>query len=158
MRARMRSWLLLAISVTSLGLVHDQAQETTWLRVFDARGESRVGTGAKAEKPPVPTRGPGNNAVFFHDNHTVRDERGRVVSGLSFQAWLDGSGVRVAVYTLVPGPDAPNTYLAGRGTLGQLRPVTLVEFSMEVGATRRLTELERLGLEPWTLKVEKGPR
>ena len=149
----------LVAALTGIPLRSQQPDIVTWVRIFDATGQSRGGTSAKTEKPPALTRGLGNRAVFFYENHQVRDESGRIVSGLSFQAWQEADGVRVAVYTLVPVPGAPNRYLAGsRGTLAQLRPTRLAEFSMRAGTSRALTELKRLGLDPWTLRVEQGPR
>jgi len=154
------------VSVICLGLVvlwsAVQAQQPELVmvaRIIDGDGNSRGRTGARAKRPPVPSRGlSGMHGSFFYDNNNVRDGNGRIISGLGVQAWQEGDGARVVVYTLVPGPGAPNVYLATRATQHLMRPERLVEFLLEVGEQRELVELRRFGLKPWTIKVLKEPR
>ena len=125
--------------------------------LVDETGQSRVGTQARKVRPRKPDSGFGT-AAFVYRNHNVKDQKGRVVSGLSVVAWEDGDRVRVAVYTLVPRRGVPNTYLGQRETAGYLEMADFVEFALAVGEKRELIELSRLGLEPWTIKIERVPR
>lgn len=160
------NWWTRRVSAICLGLIvlwpavqARRPELVTVVRVFDSDGHSRGRARVAAKRPPVPTRGiGGTHASFFYDNTNVRDESGRIVSGLSVQAWQDESAVGVAVYVLVPGPGAPNAYLANHGTNHLMRPERFVEFVRKVGETRELFELRRLGLKPWTIKVLREPR
>jgi hypothetical protein len=126
--------------------------------VFDGRGKLRGGTQARPQRPPTPTRGVrGMLASYFYDNHNVQDNAGRIITGVGVQAWHDKDSIRVAVYLLVPGPGAPNAYLSRPDVQPLLQPRKFLEFVLKVGEERRLEELRRFGLEPWTIKARLEP-
>jgi hypothetical protein len=90
--------------------------------------------------------------MLFLDKHDVRDSKGRVVNGVGLITWVIPEGVRVSVHTLLPGPGAPNTFLMSRPeAMSLLRTELIVEFSLRLGASRPLAELDFLGMAPLTV-------
>jgi hypothetical protein len=135
----------------------------TMVQVRVARPDGQDGSSmAVRQKPPASkplTYRDTTAAVFFTWNHNVKDAKGRIVTGLSFQSWMSGKDARVAVYALVPRAGAPNRFLATtREGLDDLEPVPFAEFNLAVGASRKLDEMKALGMEPMLVTCARVPR
>jgi hypothetical protein len=138
----------------SLANVSVSAQSKPWIIVSDS-SEQRAASQPRAAKPS--TTQP--DTMVFFKRHDVHDAKGRVVTGLGFISWTEGQGVHVAVYTMVPKPGAPNTFLAGTSEqLASLQAEALVDFSLKLGEVRSLSELKTLGVEPMAVTLAKDLR
>lgn len=142
------------ISVVSLiGLV-GAAQAKHMVVVADATGQGRAQSEPRAAKPTGASASRPEIMVFFL-KHDVRDAQGRVVTGLGFVTWMEGAGAHVSVFTMVPKPGAPNTFLAGSPEqTASLQPVALVDFTLKVGGSRSLDEMKALGVDPMVVSFK----
>ena len=131
-------------------------RKASHILVKDDTGTTRGGLEPRQAKPSVPVSSlTGNIAVFF-SQRTLKDSRGRVVSGLCVAAWKDGPAVHVEVYTIVPRPGSPNVYLADRrDQINSMSLAPLASFSLQRGESRSLTELKVLGVAPYFVTLEK---
>jgi hypothetical protein len=130
---------------------------STRLRVVivETAGPQRGMLEPVAERPSLPPPKLGQMCVFLK-RHDLRDANGRIISGLSFNAWLEGTGAHVAVFTLVPKPSAPNTFLAGNpGQASSLQLVMLADFGLTLGQPHRLVEFEKAGGESFTVRLDR---
>lgn len=148
--------LVLSLSVLLMGGPLSGLQTPNRIVVKNALGEIKGSSEPRSRRPQSLVSGHAELNVFFQ-RHDVRDEKGRIVSGLGFISWTEGSGVRVAVLTLVPKPGAPNTYLAEKPEqVSGLQLQAFAEFSLAVGQSRQLDELKRLGVELMSVTLVSG--
>jgi hypothetical protein len=123
------------------------AQAQHLVVVADASGQDRAQSEPRAGKPTGVAASRPEIMVFFLQQD-VRDAKGRVVTGLGFVTWMEADDAHVAVFTMVPKPGAPNTFLGTREQMASLQPLALVDFVLKLGGSRSLDELKALGVDP----------
>ena len=83
----------------------------------------------------------------------VKDQKGRIVSGIGAVAWAEGDGARVWVFSVVPKDDVPNAFYASPQGIVNTKREALAEFVLKMGETRRLREMEAWGIEPFAMEL-----
>lgn len=105
--------------------------------------------------------GPGKRPVItvtLLNRHDVRDEKGIVISAFGFYGWMQGAAVHLRVFAMVPGPGAPNRYLADEPNARDLLvPRDFADVTIAVGRTLKIDAMKRLGMEPMEVRVENKP-
>lgn len=145
--------MVLACALTVLAAQMTHAHTKPVVTVSEG-GQRKAASEPRLARPTSPEQIRPEITIFFQ-KHDARDSKGRVVSGVGFITWVVPEGVHVAVYTLVPKPGAPNTFLAATPeTVSLLRIEPLVEFGLPLGGTRRLDELNALGVTPLTVTFQ----
>ena len=154
-------WLVIAILLAALdtGVMHAQSYVNR-ITVSEASGERRGFTEPLKSRPSSPIPNIFDTMiVFFYAHHDVKDEKGRIVSGLSFASWMEGEQAHVDVFDLVPRPGRPNAYLAtDREGMTNLQLVRFISFPLKLGESRKLVEMKRFGLEPMIVTFIRAPR
>jgi hypothetical protein len=140
--------LLLAGTVPS-------AQQAPWVAVLDEQGLSVMAFAARTE----PYR-PGLLPRVFEDftgDQNLRDGKGRVISGIAFYGWTDGSNVRVVLLVRVPAAGADNTFYSS-GDRSQLSLEEFASYRLGVGESRRIDELKSSAFGPYSIRIESRSR
>jgi hypothetical protein len=153
------NWTLAIAALNSN--VHLGQQPQLEIIVTEASGVRRGSLSPRPDPPLSPPAGLSDMSTStFFSRHDVKDEKGRILTGLGFRAWMEGKLVRVAIFTLVPKPGTPNVYLArNQNQTGSILPVPFVDLSLSLGVQRKLVEMARLGLEPYVLTLSiRRPR
>jgi hypothetical protein len=129
------------------------AQVKTQLIVKEHDGTPRLLFGPRDSRPPEwPEQG---DVQLYFRKHDVKDSRGRVVSGLGFIAWNVARGVRIAVFTLVPAPGAPNIFLAENPAATRNLAMELFdEVEVQVGKSVTIEKMKTLGVDPVSVTFE----
>jgi hypothetical protein len=91
--------------------------------------------------------------MAFLSRRDVKDQKGRIVSGIGAVAWAEGEGARVWVFSVVPKDDVPNDFYASPQGIVNTKREPLAEFVLKVGETRRLVEMEPWGVEAYVLEL-----
>ncbi|HEX7778927.1 MAG TPA: hypothetical protein VF424_06810, partial [Vicinamibacterales bacterium] len=109
-----RRFFIVASLLLILASTVPTANQQLWVTVRTAAGRDVMGFLARAE----PYRQGMQPAVGeeFTSDLGVRDKRGRVVSGIAFYGWTDGSTVRVLVLARVPVDGAANRFYSSDDT------------------------------------------
>jgi hypothetical protein len=84
--------LALAVAMAFLAGTAAPAQQGLWVTVLDAQGRAVMGFAARTE-PYRPGLDPRVGEDFTGD-FDLRDRKGRVISGIGFYGWTEGSNVR----------------------------------------------------------------
>lgn len=130
------------------------AQAGAMIKVEDGK-LCKIGFGPR-DPPPKPPQTAAACVVYPKD---VRDHDGEVVSEIGFYAWTEGTATRVQVFLMVPAPGAPNRWLKEKGDDPKLlRLKAFATYQISLGQSKRIEELKTLGLEPWVMRFESGPR
>jgi hypothetical protein len=147
----MRRSFIVAGLVLILASTLTTAQQQLWVTIRTADGRDVMGFAARSE-PYRQSMRPRVGEDFTGDLG-VRDRQGRIVSGIAFYGWTEGSNVRVVVLARVPVDGAANRFYPG----GDSASVKLEEFAvytLKAGESRRIEELKAAGIEPMSIHVE----
>jgi hypothetical protein len=83
----------------------------------------------------------------------VRNRQGRVVSGIAFHGWTEGSNIRVLVLAKVPVEGAANRFYSSDDS-ARLKLEEFAACTLKVGESRRIKELKGAGMEPMSIRLE----
>jgi hypothetical protein len=136
--------LVLASTVTT-------AQQQLWVTIRTADGRDVMGFAARSEPYRQGMR-PRVSETFTED-HGVRDRQGRIVSGIAFYGWTEGSNVRVVVLARVPVDGAANRFYPG-GNSASVKLEEFAVYTLRAGESRRIDELKAAGMEPMSIRVD----
>jgi hypothetical protein len=147
--------LALAVAMAFLAGTAAPAQQGLWVTVLDAQGRAVMGFAARTE-PYRPGRDPRVGEDFTGD-FDLRDRKGRVISGIGFYGWTEGSNVRVVVLVRVPDTGVDNKFYSSADS----SKTTLEEFAtyrLATGESRSIDELKSSSFAPYAIRVESRTR
>lgn len=146
-----RRWFIVAGLVLILASTITTAQQQLWVRVHDANGRDVMGFAVRS-KPYRPGALPRAGEHFTADQG-ARDRRGRVVSGIAFYGWAEGSSVRVVLLVEVPVDGAANRFYS-RGDTSNLKLEEFGTYTLKVGESRKLDDMKAAGMDVVSIRVE----
>lgn len=131
----------------------------TYLGVELTRADGRLGGRREVIATKPPDLAKANANVQFLVRRDVKDEKGRIVTGVGYVAWREGKGARVWVFSLVPKAGVANDYYATMSGIANTRREPLAEFVLTtVGQSRPLVEMKKWGFDPFVIKLIRGSR
>lgn len=128
-------------------------QQQLWVTVRPADGQDVLGFAARTESYR-PGLQPAVGEDFTADQG-ARDRQGRVISGIAFYGWTEGSSVRVVLLVRVPVEGAANRFYS---STADLRLQTLATYALKAGESRTLDDMKTVGLEPMSIRLETRVR
>ena len=155
-----KAWLIgvvMACATLGIPVLAQDTREYVMVEIKQVDGKLRGGYQARDEKPEDLERTSSVNMQFLQ-RRDAKDEKGRIVSGIGVVAWLEGDGVRVWPFSIVPREGVPNAVYASPQGIVNTRREPLGESVLKVGETRRLTEMQQWGVEPFVLEVVRITR
>jgi hypothetical protein len=84
----------------------------------------------------------------------VRLADGQIVTGFGFDGWHEGSSVRVVVSALVPADGSNRFVEVPRGVRPIFKKLEFASFTVAVGETRAVEEMNAMGIEPMIVRVD----
>jgi len=146
---------LVGCAIVIGGAFAASAQEERTYRQVEVRGSDGALRGrhtARERKPDDLLSTPRVHLSFLR-RHDVADEQGRIVSGIGVSAWIEGTGARVWLVSLVPKKGVGNAFYATRQGMANLSRNPLAEFTLQMGERRTVTQMEAWGVEPLVLEL-----
>ena len=125
--------LLCALIVFSTAASGAAQQGDPWVVVENENGKEFLGF-LVMEEPYAP--GVMHRVFEGFDAPGIVDATGRVISGLKYYGWKDGTTTRVVVLAAVAVDGAPNQYYPLESS--QLKVVELLRYALAPGATQKV--------------------
>lgn len=149
--------LTLACATLCVPVLSQGTREYAQIEIRQTDGELRGRYTVRDERPDELPTTPRVNMQFLH-RQDVKDKKGRIVSGIGVVAWVEDDGARVWPFAIVPKDGLPNAFYASPQGIANARREPLGEFLLKVGETRRLTEMQDWGVEPFVLELIRVTR
>jgi hypothetical protein len=157
-RRLLSAFLFFAFSLSGSTLVKSQVLGTDAPRgfVFDC-GKEGVLYASPRSAPPQTDDVIGWCAISRKD---VQNSDGQVITGIGVYPWMEGTNIKVRVFTMVPAPGAPNAW---HGAPTDVKPHLLVQakkladYTLAFGDAKLVEELKSWGVEPMTVKFTTRP-
>ena len=146
-------WLACVLFVVSFHAAHAQDSERVLVVEIRQADGTRRGTRGLLQDRPADLLGNPRVNIQFLQRPDVKDEAGRIVTGVGLTAWAEGDGARVWVFSIVPKEGVPNEYYGTPQGMTNTRREPLVELSMKPGDVRRLDEMQAWGFDPFVLEL-----
>ena len=151
------NWLrgALAGAMLLLAGTGPSAQQAPWVAVLDEQGRSVMAFAARTE-PYRPGLLPRVGEDFTGDEG-LRDAKDRVISGIAFYGWTDGSYVRVIVLVRVPAAGAENKFYSASDK-SKLSLEEFASYRLGIGESRQIDDLKSSTFQPYSVRVESRSR
>lgn len=142
----------------SLGALRAQdAPRELVVQISQADGKVRGARGLMEARPEDLLSTPRVNVTFLV-RPDVKDEAGRVVTGVGLTAWTEEDGARVWVFSVIPKDGVPNEYYGTPQGMANTCREPIAEFVMKRGDVRKLHEMDAWNFEPLVLALIERSR